>query len=270
VRGRDFLDVEYAIPRLMKFHEDFPVTTLINGMAKGGDAIALAWANEAGIPVEPYPVTKDDWKRLGGAAGPIRNQKMLDQGQPDWVYALPGGNGTAHMAEIARKANIPVTICRYNYFAKDDPVSGFLSNFYEREFRAFAGEGDSTGILYQSNEHYYQCEKTLDHAWREKIISAAKPRDAKRIGNSKTLPFRDDWPTYKLVAMMDGLRLKFPATTNEELTCRLLHTGDEYLVEYAPWGDTFWGVDKEKKGQNWLGRLLMRRRDEILSGHLYE
>jgi predicted NAD-dependent protein-ADP-ribosyltransferase YbiA (DUF1768 family) len=60
--------------------------------------------------------------------------------------------------------------------------------------------------------------------------------------------------------MRRGLELKF--------TDRLLHTGDDYLVEYAPWGDTFWGVDKNYKGQNWLGRLLMRRRDEIMTGNV--
>jgi hypothetical protein len=40
---------------------------------------------------------KADRKRYGNAAGPIRNQQMLDWG-PDLVVAFAGGTGTAGMA----------------------------------------------------------------------------------------------------------------------------------------------------------------------------
>lgn len=256
--GREFTDVEYAVPRIHRVHQQTPVSALICGMAKGGDSIALAWARELGIPVEEYHA---DWKKYGKAAGPIRNQQMADA-QPDLVIALPGNIGTASMIEIAKKAGIPTTIYRYNFFKKEDPVWGFLSNFYPNPF-------PDHDVIYRSNEHYYQSEKTLDPEWKQRIIEAEDARMAKKLGNHKSLPLRDDWATYKLIAMMDGLRLKFPGG-DDDMTTRLLHTGNDYLVEYAPWGDTYWGVDKEKKGQNWLGRLLMRRRDEIMSGQFYE
>lgn len=275
--GREFTDVEYAIPLMMRLHNNIPVDVVISGKAKGGDSLGVAWANELGILVDAYPISKADWKTLGKAAGPIRNQQMLDEGKPDAVLALPGGNGTAHMVEIAQKAGIPVTVCRYNYFQKEDTVWGFLSNFYPREFmgpQQPAGVpqyDDEYTILYRSNEHYYQAAKTLDPVRHKQILDAETAGAAKKLGQSKSLPIRDDWETYKLVAMMDGLRLKFPPSgPKAELTDRLLHSGFDYLVEYAPWGDTFWGVDKEKKGQNWLGRLLMRRRTEIMTGNLYD
>ena len=258
--GREFMDVEYAIPRLQRIHEKTPISTLICGMADGGDSIAHAWAKELGIPIDEYPA---DWKKHGRAAGPIRNKQMRDEGHPDLVVGLPGGTGTAGMLKLAREGGIPAVEYRYNYFQKEDPVWGFLSNFYPREF-----EEIGTGIRYQSNEHYYQAAKTLDQEWQQKIIDADTAGKAKKLGNAKELPLRKDWNTYKLVAMMAGLRLKFNGQPEDEITTRLLHTGDDYLVEYAPWGDTFWGVDKEKKGLNWLGRLLMRRRDEILSGRV--
>ena len=34
-----------------------------------------------------YPV---DWEKYGKAAGPIRNQQMIDKGKPDLVVAFPG------------------------------------------------------------------------------------------------------------------------------------------------------------------------------------
>jgi hypothetical protein len=182
--GREFMDVEYAIPRLQKIHTKTPVTTLICGMAKGGDSIALAWAREVGIPVEEYP---PDWKTHGKAAGPIRNKQMRDEGHPDLVVGLPGGNGTAGMIKLARDGGIPVIEYRYNYFQKDDPVWGFLSNFYMTDLV------DEHGVIYRSNEHYYQAAKTLDEEWRQKIIAAETAGKAKKLGNSKTLPLRPDW-----------------------------------------------------------------------------
>lgn len=262
--GRDFLDVEYAIPRIHRLHTAMPVSAEICGLQTGGDSIGRAWAKEVGIPVAEFAA---EWKKHGRSAGPIRNRRMLDEGKPDWVLALPGGRGTADMVQAAKDAGIPRTVYHYNYFAKEDPVYGFLSNFYMSSFV------DEEGITYLSNEHFYQAEKTMDRSWRQKIIDAPTARAAKKLGNSKKLPLRSDWDSYKLVAMMDGLRLKFPESTNKNrnaLTDQLLFTGDDYLVEYAPWGDTFWGVDKTKKGQNWLGRFLMRRRDELMTGRLYD
>ncbi len=253
--GREFTDVEYAVPRFMRVHLATPVTTLICGMAAGGDSIGYAWAKELNIPIEEYHA---DWKTYGRPAGPIRNQRMADEGKPDLVFGLPGHKGTASMLSIARKTGIPVIEYRYNFFTKEDPVWGFLSNFYPVEII------DDDGCVYHSSEHFYQAAKTLDAARRQAIIEAPQANLAKRLGGAKNLPMRPDWTTYKLDAMRDALRFKFNG--QNETTTRLLHSGDDYLVEFAPWGDTFWGVDKNYKGLNWLGRLLMKRRDEILLG----
>src|SRR4051812_7751877 len=111
--GRDFMDVEYAIPRIHRVHTETPVSTLICGMAKGADSIAHAWAKELKIPVEEYHA---DWSKHGKAAGPIRNEEMLAKGRPDKVIGLPGGSGTSHMCQISREIGVPVVQYRYNYF----------------------------------------------------------------------------------------------------------------------------------------------------------
>ena len=41
-------------------------------------------------------------EKHGNAAGPIRNQRMLDHGKPDIVVAFPGGSGTADMVKLSR------------------------------------------------------------------------------------------------------------------------------------------------------------------------
>lgn len=84
-----------------------PIKQVIHGGARGADRLGGEWAREQGINVRIY---KADWDRDKKAAGPIRNMKMLTEGQPDLVVAFPGGDGTAHMVSIARKAGVEV-IC---------------------------------------------------------------------------------------------------------------------------------------------------------------
>ncbi|MCG8444954.1 MAG: DUF2493 domain-containing protein [Hyphomicrobiales bacterium] len=78
---------------------------LIHGGARGADEGAADWGRSEGIKVISYPA---NWRKHGKSAGPIRNQKMLDEGKPDIVMAFPGGKGTADMMRRAEAAGIPV------------------------------------------------------------------------------------------------------------------------------------------------------------------
>lgn len=80
-------------------------SVIIHGDARGADRLAEEWAHKVGIQVEPYPA---DWERDGKAAGPLRNQRMLDSGKPDLVVAFPGGRGTADMVRRAKLAGVEV------------------------------------------------------------------------------------------------------------------------------------------------------------------
>ena len=81
------------------------VSAIISGMARGADTMAAEWAMRFGFPLHKFPA---DWQAHDFAAGPIRNQQMLDEGKPDLVVAFPGGRGTADMVRRARKAGVPV------------------------------------------------------------------------------------------------------------------------------------------------------------------
>lgn len=131
-------------------------------------------------------------------------------------------------------------------FYKKNEENEWLSNFYE-------SPQTIDGITYPTNEHYYQSQKSKDPKTREWIASSSTPREAKNRGNSCTL--RDDWDTYKIEVMYNGLRAKFK---NPELRQKLLDTGDAILHEDSP-TDMVWG----KLGKDLLGKLIMAVRDEI-------
>lgn len=88
--------------------------TLIHGAAPGADTLAGRAAETApsGASVDPYPA---DWNKHGKAAGPIRNQQMLDEGKPDMVIAfvdkpLEESRGTNDMVTRAKAAGLPVYV----------------------------------------------------------------------------------------------------------------------------------------------------------------
>ncbi len=102
--GRDYSDWAAVHGVLDGLHRKHTITALIHGNAKGADALADDWA--AG-KVETLTFTPA-WEEHGKAAGPLRNQKMLDEGKPDMVVAFPRGRGTADMVSRAEKAGIRI------------------------------------------------------------------------------------------------------------------------------------------------------------------
>ena len=71
---------------------------------------------------------------------------------------------------------------------------------------------------------------------------------------------RSDWEEIKYDIMYEVCKAKF--TQHPDLAQKLLDTGDEMLVEGNTWGDKVWGQVKGE-GQNMLGQILMRIRDEL-------
>lgn len=128
----------------------------------------------------------------------------------------------------------------------------FLSNFYPSSIQY------GRYYTYPTVEHAFQAAKTRESEWEERIRNASTAAQAKALG--RRAPIRPDWDVIKRDVMKECLRLKFPH--GSELAGELLTTLPHDLIEGNTWGDTYWGVC-HGKGENWLGFLLMDRRQEL-------
>ena len=104
--GRDFDNAAFVFNMLSEYEEHYgPFSHLIHGGATGADTEAGNWAKYRHLPQTVYQAA---WRKHGKKAGPMRNQRMLDEGKPDLVIAFPGGKGTADMMRRAEAAGVPV------------------------------------------------------------------------------------------------------------------------------------------------------------------
>jgi hypothetical protein len=89
-------------------------TELIHGACRGADMLADEVACELGW--DTIYQCFADWEGFGKAAGPIRNQFMIDEHHPDIVLAfhsnIKESKGTRDMCYKAKKAGIPVIVIR--------------------------------------------------------------------------------------------------------------------------------------------------------------
>lgn len=105
--GRNFSDRDLVWSTLDELRITIPHDALIivHGGARGADSLAREWCIERSVPFENVPA---DWRSHGKSAGPIRNQRMIDQFGPSLVVAFPGGSGTADMVRKAHRHGIKI------------------------------------------------------------------------------------------------------------------------------------------------------------------
>lgn len=84
------------------------VVKIIQGGCGGADTIALAYQEQCKLDGETF---KADWKKFGKAAGPFRNQKMIDMGRPNIILAfhknIKSSKGTLDMLRRGQENDIP-------------------------------------------------------------------------------------------------------------------------------------------------------------------
>lgn len=108
--GRDFSNAAWLYRVLDDLKRREVIDCIIEGDARGADRIAGYWAKKNRIHLKLFPA---EWQKHGKGAGPIRNQKMLDEANPDLVIAFPRasgeyGNGTLDMMARAKKSGVDV------------------------------------------------------------------------------------------------------------------------------------------------------------------
>lgn len=147
------------------------------------------------------------------------------------------------------------------FYGKYDP----LSQHYPCKF--IVGE-----TIYTSTEQYMMSQKAVlfnDMESFDKIMKTTNPAIQKRLGR-KVANFNERvWAQHKHRIVYEGNKAKF--IQNLELKIYMLETDDMSLVEASP-RDRYWGIgfsadkaiDRKKDwGENILGKLLMKLRDDI-------
>ena len=145
---------------------------------------------------------------------------------------------------------------------KMDEVIGF----YPREFYPFDNfssfKVEWNGYLFSSVEEAYQAASFMgsDEELVEKIKKSHSADEAQRIAYANRDKRREDWDDVKISIMEELLRLKIKQ--NPYVKKKLLQTEDYMIVEDSP-KDDFWGWGPNRKGQNNLGKLWMKLREEL-------
>ena len=160
-----------------------------------------------------------------------------------------------------------VTLENYrDYFLAENIKNYNMIGFYPREFYCLDNFSSFAvcfkGVKYSTVEHAYQAlkfEETAPEISKE-IAESYSADEAKRIAARNINRQNPNWNKIKLEVMENLLRAKIEQ--NPYVKKKLLETKDYLICEDSP-KDDFWGIGADRKGQNNLGKLWMKIRDEF-------
>lgn len=142
--------------------------------------------------------------------------------------------------------------------------------FYPREFFCFDNFSAFAilykGVNYPTVEHAYQSMKFIDTAPEiaKEIAQCSSPGSAKMIAHKNIEKQNKDWINISIDVMEELLRAKIDQ--HPFVKQKLLETKDLIICEDSPY-DSFWGIGKNRDGENHLGKLWMKLRDELKSSN---
>lgn len=110
VGGRDFYNLEASLKLFDKMSARYKICRIVSGGATGADHIAEMVAALRHIPIIRY---LPNWKKHGRAAGPIRNELIVENS--DIVIAFWDGvsKGTKSTIDISIKMRKLIYVIRY-------------------------------------------------------------------------------------------------------------------------------------------------------------
>ncbi|KND51145.1 MAG: hypothetical protein ABA06_02410 [Parcubacteria bacterium C7867-001] len=137
--------------------------------------------------------------------------------------------------------------------------------FYERRFYCFSNFASFAvewrDELWMTSEHAYQAAKFSSPHLKRIIQQARSAHDAKLIAHANEQYKREDWESIKITVMEEICRAKLQQ--HEFIRRRLLETGTREIIEDSH-KDSFWGWGPDQKGQNMLGKIWMKLREELV------
>lgn len=111
-------------------------------------------------------------------------------------------------------------------------------------------------------EHYVQAKSLRADKHAEKVVSMPTGEQAHKYGNAW---YRANIPNYQTLAPVFMRRALFTKVQMyDEVRETLLNTGEQDIIEMSLY-DHFWGIGRDQRGHNHLGKAWMDIRDKILS-----
>lgn len=252
-----FSDTEFFTKELNKIKPK--IKSIVSGDAKGVEALAESYATRNNIPINVlYHSTTEKGARL------ILNNEIVKSSDALLVFWDSENKSiiSAINMAIALRKHVKVI---YTDFAKKDILLkkdfGFqgnqrwLSNMFPCEIDVGKWKFMSVEAAYQASK-YNHSDRIVKNFQNLPAIISKKYNQYLKAGQ---VPIQKNFEDNKLKIMNFLLRKKFE---NPYLREKLVLTKGRDLVEENNWHDTFWGVC-HGEGQNNLGKILMRIRDEL-------
>lgn len=156
------------------------------------------------------------------------------------------------------------------YSDKHHPANQWLGNFYLKDVTVPWGTFRCSEAAFQAAKFKHLANYKSKNSWQEQFqqydgdqaFQKAKGFDQISGGLSGK-----DWGRMKEDIMYDVVKAKF--TQHKDLRNKLIGTGSATLIEEIPFGfpnSGGWGQDPSGNGDNKLGKILMRVRDEMNRG----
>ena len=135
-------------------------------------------------------------------------------------------------------------------------------------FSAFGFE--MNGEYFQTSEHAFQYLKFIEtnKEIANKIKESFSPNDARNIAHENKEYRLSNWSDVKYQNMEKVLRLK--VEQNPIVKDVLLNTKDYIIAENCIDEDTDWGLDSNNQGDNNLGKIWMKIRDDLKESNTQE
>ncbi len=143
-----------------------------------------------------------------------------------------------------------------NFYKVKGEKYGCFSNFSCHKFIF-------DNLEWKHSEGCFQAQKFagINPERYEHIHSLWSPKAAAEAGRDKSFQVRNNWDKIRVRVMYEVVKAKF--SQNDDIKQILLSTCDAILIENSPI-DYFWGCGADGSGENYLGRILMRIRDEFM------
>lgn len=109
IGSRDFLDYDYMVETIDRILEenDWYISEIVSGGARGADTLAERLAKANDIPVKVFPA---DWDTYGKRAGFLRNHQIIEYSEVVVAFQINKSKGTQHSIDIAREMNKTVFV----------------------------------------------------------------------------------------------------------------------------------------------------------------